>query len=247
MKAYWNRKLSNFGDVLAPALVEFATGYCPEWCPRNAGFKLLATGSNLMHVQRGDVVWGAGFYSGNERPSLPAARYQVLRGPLSARAIGHFPAAYGDPVLLLPLLYPRFPVPVGGRQGWVPNVIGHVVNPPRRCDVTVDLTRPWRDVVDMLVTCEVVHTTSLHALAACEAYGIPVVWYPDGGVPRFKFMDYLAGTDRPHHLASGTRPPPIPDLQGIQGRIMRAARVIPSLFAQGVGATGRPDLAPGGG
>jgi pyruvyltransferase len=70
----------------------------------------------------------------------------------------------------------------------------------------IDLQQPVELVADALASCELVITSSLHAMVACHSYGVPVVWGQFRPLPSgdgSKFFDHL--------LAVGLEPrPPVP-------------------------------------
>ena len=59
------------------------------------------------------------------------------------------------------------------------------------------------DMVEFLLGCELVVSSSLHGIIFAEAFGVPARWWapPNGGAARteraFKYQDYYAGA-RPH-------------------------------------------------
>lgn len=213
IRARWFRH-RNFGDTLTPVLLQHFTGRSVKYSKR-AG-KMLGVGSIINYSKKGDTIWGTGLIQ-DERLSLPKVRVLALRGPLTGRNCGLESDVYGDPAILLPLVYnPR--MEKKHEVGIVPHYAdkdlvseGHVI----------DIEAPWRDVIDSLLECESIVSSSLHALIAAEAYGIPARWavFSDriiGG--RFKFHDYLLGTGR-EALAPGEIPP-LENLSARQNRLL---------------------------
>jgi pyruvyltransferase len=91
----------------------------------------------------------------------------------------------------------------------------------------IDIQSDWRVVVDEIVSCESIISSSLHGLVIAEAYGIPSRWEVCsnkviGG--EFKFRDYLSGTGR-HPQGPGDFPP-IENLDKIQNRLINALKSI---------------------
>ena len=101
--------------------------------------------------------------------------------------------------MLLPLIY----TPQAEKRFEL-GVIPHVVD-RQRVQVSdpalskIDLQADWRTVIEGIVECEAVITSSLHGLIIAEAYGVSAVWMTasdkvigDG----FKFRDYYLSTGR---------------------------------------------------
>jgi hypothetical protein len=132
-------------------------------------------------------------------PPLTRFRPHLIRGPFSAallRGAGYaVPDVYGDPALLLPHIWPDH----GIRKRWDLGVVVHVSETanlhPTSLPRTVftryavpedmsDTVTVFNTVVDYgvddvrtriedILSCRRILTTSLHALAVAEAYGIP--------------------------------------------------------------------------
>lgn len=201
LPAYWFRRVSNLGDALARVVLEHVHGARPVWVSEQYAGKALSTGSVLETLRPGDVVWGAGAIT-DAAITVPEVEYLAVRGPLTRSRIevGDVPEVYGDPAMLLPRLYsperPAEPVPVG--------VIPHYVDRDVMASdgpsvVVIDVTRPWREVVDLIAGCEVVVSSSLHGIVVAEAYGVPSAWVTAGDRViggEFKFNDYYLSTGR---------------------------------------------------
>lgn len=217
ISARWSRQ-SNFGDTLTPIILEYATGLRVRYSTTPG--KFLAIGSIIHYAERGDILWGPGLLK-DIRLALPAVEVLALRGPLTARNCGVNIDVFGDPAILLPLIY-RPSVEKKHKVGIIPHYIdknrvtgGHVI----------DIEAPWRKVIDAILECERIVSSSLHGIIAAEAYGIPAEWtvlsdQVFGG--QFKFHDYMLGTGR--QTQSPGLLPPIPDLPRRQQRLLNALR-----------------------
>lgn len=200
MKAYW-WPAQNFGDTLSPIILEWVLKEKIEYAKRSDTGKILAVGSILVAIKNDDVVWG----SGTNRPDLiirtpKGAKFLAVRGPLTKSMIrgAEVPEVYGDPALLLPLIY-RPEIEKKYETGIVPHYVDkHLVNlrPGQRI---IDIQADWKKVVEGILSCEKIISSSLHGLIAAEAYGIPAAWIKLGNKIRgceFKFNDYFLGTGR---------------------------------------------------
>lgn len=229
MKAYWWTDGNNFGDMLSPELLEYATGTRPTLAGRDDTHKVLAVGSIMAVLREGDTVWGAGWHRNNQTTiHVPdGVRFLAVRGPLTREDLSlswECPKVYGDPALLLPRLYPKEPKRL--YRTWVPHMVDTRTGLE---DNTVTLQQPWRTVVDGILESSFVLSSSLHGIVCAEAYGIPAAWVPHHRVigGRFKFEDYLLGTGRrAEDLEPYKELPPIPNLEEIQDRLLEAAKKI---------------------
>jgi pyruvyltransferase len=162
----------------------------------------------MKHIRAGDTVWGTGVM--RETDVFPQAKdvtFLAVRGPLSrdilVKSGATVPAIYGDPGLLLPLMY----TPVYKKThkvGYIPHYVdkAHIqktIDFESGENLFIDVALPWKDFVDQVLKCERVISSSLHGIVIAEAYGIPATWeeYSDKVIGKgFKFRDYMLGTFR---------------------------------------------------
>lgn len=201
LRVHWFVGVPNFGDQLSASVVEWATGVPVTWVLPRYERKILAVGSLLQHaLAPGDVVWGSGLIRDEKIDPPQGATFLAVRGPLTRGNIGaDIPQVFGDPALLLPKFHTR-PVSRSHPVGIVPHGVDYAAVTIDDPAVTViDVTRPWRDVVDAIRSCELIVSSSLHGLVVAEAYGIPAVWVRISDLViggSFKFHDYLLATGR---------------------------------------------------
>ena len=164
------------------------------------------------------VVWGTGSVGIKWVFDNP---YKVcaLRGAYTYRFLKsnkiECPAVYGDPALLLPLVY-KFHVSRSKLQEETPmyrlGIIPHVVDMhhpvieeirKNHADeiLIIDLAHydKWTDVIDQICSCERIFSSSLHGIITSDAYGVPNCWIEltgkiSGG--HFKYYDYASSVDR---------------------------------------------------
>lgn len=205
IKAFWY-KSNNFGDQLTPDVLEFFLKEEIKLADRNETGKLMGIGSIMTALRNNDVVWGSGSIRPAKIKGFKNVRFLAVRGPLTRDCIeGYVPEVYGDPGLLLPLIY-KPTVEKIYKIGLLPHYVDKmmvveekVLDPEKDKFLVIDIERPWKEVIDNILSCEKIITSSLHGIIAAEAYGIPVKWvkYSDkiiGGT--FKFDDYFLGTGR---------------------------------------------------
>jgi len=165
------------------------------------------------------VVWGSGV-SGQERTFVHPNNILAVRGPKTKEFCDRYgidcPEVYGDPALLLPLVYKASPPALPNREGaskkYRLGIIPHVVDQQhpvireikeKYADeiLMIDLARyeKWTDVIDQICSCEKILSSSLHGLIVSDAYQIPNCWIEltgniSGG--HFKYYDYASSVNR---------------------------------------------------
>ncbi len=164
-------------------------------------------GSGIRTATAEAVIWGSGFIGGNDALHVPVERILAVRGPLTARRVVEAGGArglpMGDPALLLPLFYDPDVKPhydIGLIQHF--REIGTEPLPrlPSGLSVRViDITGGVKAVIDAVVSCRRILSSSLHGLIVAHAYGIPATWLKISDRPLgddFKFRDYWASIGR---------------------------------------------------
>ncbi len=165
------------------------------------------------------IVWGSGC-SGAKRGMNHPQIVLAVRGPKSKEYLMQqgicCPDVYGDPALLLPLIYKASPPALPHREGaskkYRLGIIPHVVDQQHQVIrgikekyadeiLVIDLARyeKWTDVIDQICSCEKILSSSLHGLIVSDAYQIPNCWIEltgniSGGY--FKYRDYGASVNR---------------------------------------------------
>lgn len=198
---YWYRGSPNFGDAMAPDIVRSMFGIVPVHASVRYRRKLVGLGSIINAVQPDDVVWGSGLIQDKQFEG-DKARFLAVRGPLTRdRISGDVPPIFGDPAILLPEVYPTVRPDKRFDIGIVPHYRDEAalhLNDTRVLNIS-PRTVNWRSVVDQIVSCDVIVSSSLHGIVVAEAFGIPTTWVQPtqnliGG--EFKFRDHFGATDR---------------------------------------------------
>lgn len=199
-------KGQNFGDHLSQVVVsEFAMRLI-ENPKRSSKKNLLAIGSILHFAKDGDVVWGSGVNGkiGYSNYLFSNLDVRCVRGPITKEFLEnrgiYVPEKFGDPALLLPLLFPHFvPIVNKNKVTVIPNLnelyeVRRII--PKEWNLVSPLNH-WSIVLQEILTSEIVLSSSLHGIILAEAWGIPVRFYkPFGGETMLKYEDYLLGTCR---------------------------------------------------
>lgn len=218
----------NFGDELSPVLVEHFTGKVERAEKEDIG-KLLAVGSIIAVAQEGDVIWGSGLIA-DVQMRLPQVEVLALRGPLTALKCRLPCNVYGDPGLLMPLLF-YSKVDKIYKRGYVPHYVDQEEFKKRtlgKDELFINVLDNWQEVITQILQCKEIVSSSLHGIVLAEAYGIPAIYQPSytgkiiGG--DFKFRDYLLGTGRSEEDLKKYPIPQIEDLKMRQHLLIKALK-----------------------
>jgi len=216
---YKKHETPNFGDDLAPALVNHITGLDINHA-EHAEADLFAVGSILgywnsyskairrsMHDclpgRQPLALWGTGLIR-PKRVVLPRCEVLALRGRLSQRYanLSGKEILLGDPGILAKDLVGE--VEKTNLIGVVPHYVDktHALikslerNPDYR---VIDVERACEAVCRDIASCKVILSSSLHGLVVADAYGIPnarLVLSDQIIGGDFKFDDYASGVER---------------------------------------------------
>lgn len=224
VKAYWYNGRANFGDLLAPYLIDKFTGFKAEW-ERVGKSEVISIGSILEHVPMfyDGYLLGTGRLYPDSRLSLytNSLTALALRGPLSAKAWPQ-DVAIGDPGLLASELVSPQPklYDLGIVPHWSDNKLAmdkRFYSPRWTTKVIWTHDEPL-NVVELIGQCKKIVASSLHGIIVADSFGIPrrFEYTPrfdaEGG--QFKFDDYSAGigaklivgeTYLPNHRTIGSR------------------------------------------
>ena len=215
----------NWGDKLNPYMAEKISGkkvvHRAEIYPFLTDTIHYWIGSHLATACADPkaVVWGAGFIS-QDVPILGAPReIRAVRGWLSHQRLKEkgiaAPDIVGDAALLLPRLYE----PARTLQRKSLGVIPHCFEWDEPFFATarswddcriIDICGSIEEVVEQIVACDRIVSSSLHGIICADAYGIPSIWLHASDKPAgdgFKFRDYFTSVgraDRHPILVDGT-------------------------------------------
>lgn len=207
IKAYWWKEVPNFGDALAPFLLEHFAGIKVEWDTISHA-QIASIGSILEHIPPlwDGYILGSGVLHENSRLQIHqmtsgvTAKILALRGPLTARVL---PGTYalGDPGILADELVGIQP------KHWDLGILPHftdlelvpkfeqLIKAPHTIKVIDPGDHPLA-VIAQIGQCRRLVTSSLHGMIVADAFGMPrrvemsKANLKDGG--DFKFRDYSA-------------------------------------------------------
>ena len=202
MEKFRGGKPENFGDILSKYIVEKVSGKKVVWqnpheinrIKRAFTTTYLAIGSILQFATNYCTIWGSGLIDSNsEAPDK--ANYIAVRGPETARILRErgcsVPMVYGDPGLLASKY---FPVQVAKESplGIIPHyaevedfkAFARVSGVSDEIKI-IDLRKDVMTVIEEILSCELILSSSLHGLIVPMSYGIPAY--------RFEFSNKISG------------------------------------------------------
>ncbi|MBR0177263.1 MAG: polysaccharide pyruvyl transferase family protein [Bacteroidales bacterium] len=236
----------NLGDYLAIPICEFLLGKKSLQLDQPVSTKkhLITVGSSALGSFQNATLWGTGVqydglrgawwekYWDAEHRKLDI---RAVRGPLSREVLlklgHHCPEIYGDPAILMPLIYnPKERIKQDSDYCIIPQFVTEEEVRrylPHHKIISMN-TDDYKNVIDHICSCQRVYSSSLHGIILAEAYGIPAIFYRGlSAVIDFKYKDYYASTGRQGVPMANTlveamamTPPPLPNLSNMQQALM---------------------------
>lgn len=244
---HYNDSPYNLGDELGKVVIDWMLSNFKQgevtrdtWVKKKKFF--LSIGSGVLSSYQDATFWGTGV-----QRKYPAFRllfhtrlfrkldFRAVRGPMTREYVmklGHkCPEIYGDPAILMPLIYrpeenktheyaiiPQYFTEAKVREEY-----------PNEYIISMN-TNDYKDVINQIVSCKKIITSSLHGIILAEAYGVPAVWYRGLMKPvDFKYLDYYSSTGRRNvplltsiNEALSIEPLPIPDFSELQQGLIKS-------------------------
>ena len=208
----------NIGDDLNVFLIEKLTkkkvlnysGFYKKKCEN-----YLCIGSIIEPLtDEHSIIWGAGAMYGGMYPLKRKPKKVVaVRGPLTRNYLIQegvdCPPVYGDPALLLPIVYmPK--VKKKYKIGIIPHfvdidnsVIQNLLHYDGRVKlIKIQSYRNWKTIINEINECDFIISSSLHGIIISDAYNIPNVWVEFSDKVEgngFKFRDYFLSVGRSYN------------------------------------------------
>lgn len=226
LNAYWCLS-TNFGDALTPYLIEKMSGKAAVYTrPSRDVIVYMATGSMLDDDITNTIVWGCGIAWAHDIIREPK-EFRAVRGPISRRRVIECglkcPDVVGDPALLMPSLYnPQ------RTQEYKIGVIPHYIDLPKAVKhygnqsdtLVINILDPIEKVIDQVVNCDKILSSSLHGLVVAQAYQKPNRWvqFSDDVIgDGTKFYDFMLSVGMNPYAPINLRDPI--DIHGIMKRV----------------------------
>ena len=204
---------NNFGDDINIPLLKALTGK-KVIALSDTGLTfiphLLCIGSVIGRLNRESRIWGSGAMFENQTLSSHPRKVYAVRGKYTREYLIRqgisCPEVYGDPALLLPLIYPpcllkKYHIGIIPHYSEydIPHVMAFRNSHPEILCIKMRGYSSWQEVIDQIVSCDYIISSSLHGLIVSDAYGIPNVFAKfsnlvEGGT--FKYRDYFSGVNR---------------------------------------------------
>jgi len=217
---YWggNYVAGNFGDILSYYLFEKMTGYTHKYynilniTPSGEDEKaieahFITIGSIINYSNIKSIIWGTGIMNSNLKDKIEYDKICCVRGPRTRSALAEHDIftheRYGDPALLTSLLYQPI-IHKKYRVGIIPHQIDHTditsIFPPelysniKVISLTVNKNdKSIENVIDDIISCEIILSSSLHGIILANSYNIPVIRFKHNQLAGddIKFIDYF--------------------------------------------------------
>lgn len=206
----WYNFKENWGDGINPVLVQDLYG--KKMIHSNTVYNFFklpvysCVGSiiNVFPKNNKIIIWG----SGVANPDLPLkfipTDVRAVRGPLTLEYLNKngivCNPVFGDPVLLLKRIYNPTTATKKYKYGIIchyedvtPELNKEIVKNPTilKINIIQDLTKPYQ-IVDQILSCEKIISSSLHGLILADLYEVPNSWifFKNFEKSTFKFFDY---------------------------------------------------------
>ncbi len=207
IKVSWDRG-TNFGDAFNPFLLEMLVGRKVRWVNYNYSREYLMCAGSILHKANSNaIVWGSGFMSEDANVKDVPKKICAVRGPKTRSRLLELdlscPEIYGDPALLIPLIY-KPKINKKYKLGIVPHYVDKA-NPLLSNFIDQDvliLNITMEDqykFINELLSCEMLVSSSLHGIILADAYKIPSMWIEFSDKVKgngFKFLDYFLSVKR---------------------------------------------------
>lgn len=196
--------LFNWGDDVNPVLYENITGLSPtrmHVLDKTPVEHLLMCGSVLNFANEHSVVWGTGFMHSQstlEGCSMDMSKQiHAVRGPLTAQRLDELgievDVPYGDPSMLIKR-FAGIDTPDNAKYKY--GVVPHYIDKLRVEDwpddiLNINVADDTYLMINEMMKCEYIISSSLHGLIVADTYGIPALWV--------KLSDSLVGDDMKFH------------------------------------------------
>ena len=190
---YYYKHGDNFGDLITPY---FLNKYCNN---KEYAFdfnvetsKIISCGSIMRLCNDKSIVYGSGIRDIDQ--NIKKGVIKIVRGPLTRKRLSEIncycPPVYGDPGLLLSLYY-NPTIKKTHKLGIIPHHIHYKVVKEMYKDQNIKVinlvNKNIEPVIDEILSCEKIISSSLHGLIVSDSYNIPNKWV--------KFNNKINGDD----------------------------------------------------
>lgn len=199
----------NFGDCLSPIIFNWILNEFNIQNINKNEIQLLTLGSILAanDFRESNVVWGTGIHYIEDISKLVEDKksrvldIRAVRGPLTRQALqaaGYIcPNIYGDPAILMPLIYSTEKKIEKEKITLIRHYGSADLSYPSNINNIDIRTQDYRNVIDQICSSEKVISSSLHGIIVAESYGIPCVFLQENVENELlKYYDWYWSTNR---------------------------------------------------
>lgn len=228
----------NLGDYLSKVVVS-------HFVPKNARKSskkqktLYSIGSIIGFRCQNAVIWGSGILTKSDtiQKNVKDSNLKIcaVRGPKTRQLLLEWgkdcPEIYGDPAILMPMIYKPEDTKKKYKVSLVFNYEHDKFEIPKDKDIhIIDIkTDNYKKFIDEIVQSSLVISSSLHGIILAETYGIPAITLLKKEAIFFKFEDWYQSTKRNDIFiarnieeALSANPMPLPDLTEMQNNLLKA-------------------------
>lgn len=206
---YW-QDAENVGDTLAPVIYHWMLkqkNITDKEIRKTIHLYTIGSILALTKYPSDAIVWGSGIHRffgvavSARFNKIRKLDIRAVRGPVTAyilESCGYkCPKVYGDPGILMPLIYKSKAKKVKGRI----SVIRHYKSIdnalPEGCHMISTKTSDYKFFIDEICSSELVISSSLHGIILAESYGIPAIFLQeDMDKELIKYYDWYYSTER---------------------------------------------------
>lgn len=200
---------------------------------------LYGIGSILGFRCQNAVVWGSGLLNEDDRYliriMLAKLDIRAVRGPKTRDVLIRLgkkcPKVYGDPAILLPLIYSPekcekiYPVSAIFNYEFTDFMIPVEANINRIDIITTD----YKEYVNKILQSKLIISSSLHGIIIAETYGVPAICLLEKRQNTFKYEDWYYSTGRKDIIIARSieealqlTPMPLPNLCDMQTKLIES-------------------------
>lgn len=234
---------NNVGDLLAPIVHSYMLdkkGISYDHFVKQT-MHIYEIGSIIDFGMQDATIWGSGVLSAQAKYDIKKGKrigrrldIRSVRGPYTRnllREVGYeCPEIYGDPAVLMPLIYKPSKVKKRNVSLIVHKNGRFSAKVEKYKDILIDInTDDYKKVIDAIASSEVVISSSLHGIILAESYGVPTILLAEDVMDQmFKFYDWFSSTGRIEFAIASSvesalkmEPTPLPKLDQMREIIMR--------------------------
>lgn len=236
---YWrlSSHSENLGDYLSKVVVSHFMP--PHQNSAKNKVTLYAIGSVLGFRCQDATVWGSGILYKHtitqDRLRYSTLDIRAVRGPKTRQLLldvgKDCPEVYGDPAILMPLIFKPENIVKKHRVSVVLHYAHEncLIPANLNCNLISIVTDDYESFITNIMESELVISSSLHGIILAETYGVPAILLSANKQRLFKYEDWYHSTGRYDIVIANSieealtmQPMPLPNLQKMQENLLKA-------------------------